>query len=358
MRFVDEVSIHIESGKGGDGAVAFRREKFVPLGGPDGGDGGRGGNVVLVTTTRRSSLLELRGHAIWRAKDGERGGGRQRTGKSADDVELMVPAGTRVFDDETGELLADLTEDGLRFVAARGGAPGKGNWHFKSSTNRSPTESTPGEPGVERRLRLELMLMADVGLLGFPNAGKSTLISRISAARPKVADYPFTTLVPNLGVVDRGIEGNFVVADIPGLIRGAADGAGLGHQFLRHLQRTRTLLHLVSLGPDELDPPEERYSAIRDELMRYDPDLATRPERIVLTKVDLVDESEIAAARDAILARATGRARPKVHSISAATGAGIKELVDHTALDVQRLREAALADGPSVVQPPGVGPNA
>lgn len=353
MRFVDEASIHVLSGDGGNGVASFRREKYVPFGGPDGGDGGRGGDVVLVATTRRNTLLDLRGHHIWRAERGQNGMGKQKTGRGAPPTEILVPVGTRVFDEETGERIADLTEDGQRVVVAKGGAPGLGNIHFKSSTNRAPRQCSPGEPGEERHLRLELMLMADVGLLGFPNAGKSTLISRVSAARPKVADYPFTTLAPNLGVVRVSDEDSFVVADIPGLIRGAAEGAGLGHQFLRHVQRTRCLLHLVSMGPEEVEPPDERYAAIRDELERYDPDLAGRPERVVLTKADVTTETEVRAARDAILARVTGRPKPEVHLISAVTGHGLKSLVRATWRDVQQAREAGGVEDADAPLPPG-----
>ena len=323
MRFTDEARIRVVSGSGGNGAVSFRREKYVPFGGPDGGDGGRGGDVVVRATTRRNSLMELRGRTHLVADNGERGGIRQMTGAGAEDAVLEVPVGTRLLNDVTGELIADLVSDGASVVVARGGAGGKGNMRFKSSTNRAPRESTPGEEGEEVMLRLELLLMADVGLLGFPNAGKSTLIRCISSARPRVADYPFTTLVPNLGVVDMGVEGTFVVADIPGLIRGAADGVGLGHRFLRHVSRNRLLLHLISLGPDEAEPPAKRYHDIRGELERYDPALLDRPEVVVLTKIDTVPPE----IRDELVAEveATVPGR-KVYVISAPTRQGIDAL--------------------------------
>ncbi|RME24640.1 MAG: GTPase ObgE [Deltaproteobacteria bacterium] len=336
MRFIDETRIRVASGRGGDGCASFRREKFVPFGGPDGGDGGRGGDVVLVATHRRNTLLELRSRPVWKAQAGQPGRGAQRTGRNGDDCVIEVPVGTRVFDDDTGEVIADLTEDGQRVVVAPGGHGGRGNVHFKSSTNRAPTRKTPGGPSVERVLRLELLLMADVGLVGFPNAGKSTLIRTISAARPRVADYPFTTLVPSLGVVDLGLDGSFVVADIPGLIRGAAEGAGLGHQFLRHIQRTRLLLHLVSLEPTGLDgksvvvdedPPTAclaRYDAIRAELAAFDPELGHRRELVVLTKADLASAETIETIRGAFADRVGA---DRVEVISAVTGAGRDALV-------------------------------
>jgi GTP-binding protein len=323
MRFVDEARIRVVSGSGGNGAVSFRREKYVPFGGPDGGDGGRGGDVIVTATTRRNSLMELRGRTQIVAESGERGGIRQKTGAGADSAVLEVPVGTRLLNDATGELIADLVADGESIVVARGGAGGKGNMRFKSSTNRAPREFTPGEAGEEFKIRLELLLMADVGLLGFPNAGKSTLIRCISSARPRVADYPFTTLVPNLGVVDMGLEGTFVVADIPGLIRGAADGVGLGHRFLRHVSRNRLLLHLISLGPDETEPPAKRYQDIRSELERYDSALLDRPEVIVLTKIDTVPpeiREDLVAEVQAVV---PGR---RVHVISAPTRQGITSL--------------------------------
>lgn len=324
MRFIDEARIQVRAGNGGDGASSFRREKFVPYGGPDGGDGGKGGDIVFIADPGRSTLTELRGKSLWKAEHGVNGLGKRMYGRRGKPTEIRVPVGTRVFDDDTGEILCDLTDEDVAVVIAEGGRGGLGNVHFKTSTNRTPRKATPGKPGQELTLKLELMLMADVGLLGFPNAGKSTFISRVSAARPKVADYPFTTLVPSLGVVDMGIDGSFVIADIPGLIEGAADGAGLGHRFLKHVQRTRVLLHLLSLGPDELTPPEERYASIRAELGRYDEDLTRRPELIALTKTDLVDAEHLEEARAAV-AEAAGGAT--VHALSSVRGDGVRPML-------------------------------
>ena len=334
MRFIDEARIQVRSGNGGDGASSFRREKFVPYGGPDGGDGGNGGDVVLVADEGRSTLSEMRGKVLWKAEHGVHGQGKRMYGRRGKAVEIRVPVGTRVFDDETDEVICDITEADSRVVVAEGGRGGLGNVHFKTSTNRTPRKATTGKPGAEKRLRLELMLMADVGLLGFPNAGKSTFISRVSAARPKVADYPFTTLVPSLGVVDMGVDGSFVIADIPGLIEGAAEGAGLGHRFLKHVQRTRVLLHLLSLGPDELTPPEARYAAIRAELARYDDDLTRRSEVIALTKTDLVDAEQLEEARAAV-AEAAGGA--PVLAISSVRGDGLRPLLGLLWRHVQEL---------------------
>jgi GTP-binding protein len=332
MRFIDEAHIQVFSGAGGNGCRSFRREKFVAFGGPDGGDGGRGGDVVLLASYRKTTLLELRGKTIWRAKRGEHGRGKQQTGAGGDSITIVVPVGTRVFDEETDEILADLTEDGQHWIAAKGGNGGRGNLFFKSSTNRGPTKTTQGVPGEELSLRLELMLMADVGLLGFPNAGKSTFISAVSAAKPKVADYPFTTLAPSLGVVKMGMDASFVIADIPGLVEGASEGTGLGHQFLRHVSRTRVLAHLVSLGShdegvvaggdaEDLDPLR-RYRALRTELERYDSALAGRPEIIVLTKLDLVDEDTVGEMKQ-LFERETGK---PVLAISAPLHEGTTEL--------------------------------
>jgi GTPase len=293
MKFVDEAVIEVIAGDGGNGAVSFRREKYVPRGGPDGGDGGRGGSIYVVADRNINTLIDYRYARIHRAKPGENGRGADQYGRGAEDVTLRVPVGTVITDDDTGELVADLAADGQRSVVAAGGKGGLGNLHFKSSTNRAPRQSTPGEAGERRRLRLELKVLADVGLLGLPNAGKSTLIRAISAARPRVADYPFTTLAPHLGVVRADENRSFVVADIPGLIEGAAEGAGLGHHFLRHLQRTRLLLHVVDLAPlDDAADPLTDARAIVKELRRYDPALYEKPRWLVLNKLDLIPESE------------------------------------------------------------------
>lgn len=293
MKFIDEALIEVEAGSGGNGAVSFRREKYVPRGGPDGGDGGRGGSIYAVADRNLNTLIDYRYARIHRAKGGEHGHGADRYGRGAPDLSLRVPVGTVITDAETGAPVADLDRDGARALLARGGRGGLGNLHFKSSVNRAPRQSTPGEPGEKRRLRLELRVLADVGLLGMPNAGKSTLIRAISAARPKVADYPFTTLAPQLGMVRTGNDRGFVIADVPGLIEGAAGGAGLGLRFLRHLQRTRLLLHVVDLAPfDPAANPVADARAIVEELRRYDPALHAKPRWLVLNKIDLIAEDE------------------------------------------------------------------
>jgi GTP-binding protein len=326
MKFVDEVEIVATSGKGGRGCSSFRREKYVAFGGPDGGDGGRGGHVYLVADRAVTTLYHLRHQTLWRAQPGEPGGTRLKTGSMGEDTRIRVPVGTivRLLDDEgepVGDPLFELLLDGDERLVAEGGKGGLGNTHFKTSTNRAPRKTTPGGPAQELRLRLELKLVADVGLLGFPNAGKSTLISTISAARPRIADYPFTTLVPHLGVVSMGTEGEFVVADIPGLIEGAAEGKGLGLRFLRHVERTRMLLHLVSLS--EQGDPLDRWRILRRELREYDPALAERPEIVVLTQVDAAEPELVAEARAAFTAELG--APPFV--ISAVTREGVPELV-------------------------------
>ena len=292
MKFVDEATIDVKAGDGGNGCVSFRREKFIPRGGPDGGDGGDGGSIYLVADTGMNTLADFRYDRRFRAQRGENGAGRNCTGKSGEDLEVRVPAGTLIYDEETGELLGDLVSGDQRLLVARGGFHGIGNARYKSSTNRTPRQSKPGTPGEQRTLRLELKLLADVGLLGKPNAGKSTLIRAISSARPKVADYPFTTLYPNLGVVRVAAHRSFVVADIPGLIEGAAEGAGLGIQFLKHLSRTGLLLHIVDVAPLDGSNPVADVHAIVNELGRFSAELGERERWLVLNKVDLLPEDE------------------------------------------------------------------
>jgi GTP-binding protein len=326
VKFIDEAWIEVIAGDGGNGSASFRREKFVPRGGPDGGDGGRGGSIWLVANRNINTLIDYRFARIHRAKRGENGHGADKYGKGAEDVVLRVPVGTLVQDADTGETLADLAHDGERAEVARGGKGGLGNLHFKSSTNRAPRQFTRGEEGVKRKLHLELKVLADVGLLGLPNAGKSTFIRAVSAARPKVADYPFTTLAPNLGVVRADADRSFVVADIPGLIEGAADGAGLGMQFLRHLERTRLLLHLVDIAPlDEGADPVRDAKAIVNELKRYDESLYAKPRWLVLNKLDLVPEDERAARVKAFVK--AYRWKGPVFAITAINGDGCRELV-------------------------------
>lgn len=299
MKLVDEVEITVTAGNGGNGCVGFRREKFIPLGGPDGGDGGNGGSVLIVTDENLNTLVDFRHQTMFRAGRGENGMGRQMYGKGGDDKVIVVPVGTVVHNVMTDEVIGDLTEHGQSLLVARGGQGGLGNMHFKSSTNRSPRQSTTGEPGEERTLRLELKLLADIGLLGFPNAGKSTLIRAVSAATPKVADYPFTTLYPNLGVVSVEPARSFVIADIPGLIEGAADGAGLGALFLRHIQRTRVLLHLVEIAPLDGTDAVDQVRAIERELEKFDAALLDKPRWLLINKADtlLPEEAEAEAAR-------------------------------------------------------------
>lgn len=342
MKFVDEASIRVEAGKGGDGCLSFRHEKYVEKGGPDGGDGGNGGSVYLTGDKDLNTLVDFRFQPRYRAKKGEAGKGSDRTGAKGDDIVLKVPLGTSVFDDDSGDYLGDVSETGQRLLVARGGKHGLGNAHFKSSTNRAPRQTTPGEPGEIRNLRLELKLIADVGLLGLPNAGKSTLISAVSAARPKVADYPFTTLVPNLGVVRLDRDASFVIADIPGLIEGAAEGAGLGVQFLKHLSRTRILLHLVEVAPVDGSEPAENYRTIQHELAKYSAGIAGKPQWLVLTKIDLLADEQ----RDQVIARLAdemGYAGP-VHAISAVTGAGVDVLMGDIYQYLRELDQQAAAN--------------
>ena len=340
MKFIDEAKIEVYGGKGGNGATSFRREKFVPRGGPDGGDGGKGGSVFALADENVNTLVEYRFVKRYQAKDGEKGHGSDRYGAGADDIELHMPVGTLIRDVDTDEIVADLTYHGQRVCVAKGGKGGLGNIHFKSSTNRAPKQSTPGEEGEARTLLLELKVLADVGLLGMPNAGKSTLIRAVSAARPKVADYPFTTLYPNLGVVRIDENNSFVMADIPGLIEGAADGAGLGHRFLKHLSRTGLLLHVVDLAPfDENTDIAGEALAIVHELQKYDEALYNKPRWLVLNKLDMLDNEE-AQAREQAFLQAIGwdypepddrfafdLETPRLFKISALTHDGTQELV-------------------------------
>ena len=338
MKFVDEASITVTAGKGGNGSASFRREKFIPFGGPDGGDGGRGGSVYLEGDSGLNTLVDFRHQRKYKAQNGQGGSGRNMTGKSGEDIVIRVPLGTIVTDEETGDHIGDVTADGQQLLVARGGKGGLGNLHFKSSTNRAPRQTVPGAPGEERGLHLELRVLADVGLLGFPNAGKSTLISTVSAARPKVADYPFTTLYPNLGVVRIDVERSFVIADIPGLIEGAAEGTGLGIQFLRHLQRTRLLLHLVDLAP--LNPDEDPATQVRQleaEMQKFDPALLDKPRWLVFTKADLLPADE-AGERAAQAVAELDWSAPWM-LISAVTQSGTEELMQRVSAELARIRE-------------------
>ncbi len=344
MKFVDEATIRVQAGNGGNGCLSFRREKYVEKGGPDGGDGGHGGSVYLVADAAMNTLADFRVARKFRAENGQPGAGRNRTGRSGDDHEVRVPCGTVVHDVDTGELICDLTDDGDRRKVAEGGRGGLGNTRFKSSVNRAPRKTTPGTPGEGRHLKLELKVLADVGLLGMPNAGKSTLISAMSQAKPKIADYPFTTLHPNLGVVRVGRLQSFVMADIPGLIEGASDGAGLGIQFLRHLSRTGLLLHVVDIAPvdqsfGETPSPASEVRAIETELGRYSDELAAKPRWLVANKIDLIEES----ARDDALRALVDELewQDPAFAVSAATGEGTEELAQAI---MQALEEARADD--------------
>ena len=318
--FVDEVEIYVEAGKGGDGCVSFRREKYVPRGGPDGGDGGDGGSVIILARHGVDSLSQLAHRKHWRARCGQAGGSAKCHGASSDDLIILVPPGTIIIDAQHGHVLKDLAADGDRVIAAQGGHGGKGNVRFKSSTNRTPRESTPGTPGEVRMIKLELKVIADVGLIGKPNAGKSTLLSRLSRARPEIAPYPFTTKHPNLGRVQLNIDHSFIMADIPGLIEGAHDGVGLGHEFLRHVERAGILVHLVEPDPTDGTNPAANYRAIRQELEMHDEGLGRRPEIVAVTKADLPRCEEVRKE----LADEFDR---EVLLISAVTGQGLNTLV-------------------------------
>ena len=358
MKFVDEATIEVIAGKGGNGAASFRREKFIPRGGPDGGDGGRGGTIYAVADRNINTLIDYRYSRLHRGKNGENGRGSDQYGAGAPDITLRVPVGTTIFDADTGEQLFDLDRNGQKVVLAAGGEGGRGNIHFKSSTNRAPKQFTYGQEGEQRRLRFELKVLADVGLLGLPNAGKSTFISRVSNAKPKIADYPFTTLHPNLGVVRTSESRSFVIADIPGLIEGASEGAGLGHLFLRHLSRTRVLLHLVDVASpdpdiDPVGPAVEGAKAIVEELRKYDQALYEKPRWLVLNKLDMVNNPDDVKQR---ICKALDWKGP-VFIISGLTGEGTQDLVWALQdwLDAERQREnteSDKADGSYIAEDP------
>ena len=338
MKFVDEATIRVQAGNGGHGCLSFRREKFVEKGGPDGGDGGAGGSVYLRADSAMNTLVDFRVARKFRAESGQGGAGRNKTGKSGTDLDVTIPCGTVVHDVDTGELIGDLTVPGERLIVAAGGTGGLGNTRFKSSTNRAPRKTTTGTQGESRHLRLELKLLADVGLLGLPNAGKSTLIRAMSAARPKVADYPFTTLHPNLGVVSVGQLQSFVMADVPGLIEGAADGAGLGVRFLKHLQRTRLLLHLVDVAPlDDKSDPSADVAAISRELQKFAGGVDQKPRWLVLNKIDLLTADELRQRRQSLVDQLGWNA--PVFEISGVTGAGTDKLAQAVMQHLEAERE-------------------
>jgi GTP-binding protein len=339
MQFVDEVKIHVKAGDGGRGCVSFRREKFVPMGGPDGGDGGDGGDVWFRVDRELGTLLDFRYKVHYKAESGGHGMGKKMHGKGGEDLIVRVPPGTLIHDAETGELLADLTEPDQRVLLLKGGMGGRGNARFVSSTNRAPRHAQPGTPGEERSLHLELKLLADVGLVGMPNAGKSTLISAVSAARPKIADYPFTTLVPNLGVVRYGGYKTFVMADIPGLIKGASEGHGLGTRFLKHVERTDLFLHLVDLSDLQSGDPLENFAMINRELLRHKPELLDKTQLVVLSKIDI---TEVRARMAEVIPYFSSRGY-RVFPISAVTGEGVKELVTAVSGELERMRQTGKA---------------
>lgn len=335
MQFIDEARIFVKSGKGGDGCVSFRREKFVAKGGPNGGDGGNGGDVIIAADGQMNSLLDHRYKKHYNAKNGENGRGKDQHGKNGADLIVPVPIGTIVKNLETEEILGDLTENNQQIVVAKGGRGGKGNARFTSSTNQAPRFATEGKDGEEFEIGLELKILADVGILGFPNAGKSTLISKISAAKPKIADYPFTTLVPNLGVVEYGDYKTFIIADIPGIIEGAHEGVGLGIQFLRHVERTHILIHMLDLTPDTDRNPIDDYKKMNKELRLYSEELAKKPQIIVLNKIDIADAEDISLKIENYF-KDIGI---EVYKISAITGKGTKELIYKVAEKLEKLKE-------------------
>jgi GTP-binding protein len=337
MQFIDEVKIWVKGGDGGRGCVSFRRERFVPRGGPDGGDGGKGGAIILMATEGLSTLLDLRYQQRYRAPNGAHGKGKDQTGKSGDDLIISVPVGSVVKDAETGEVLHDLVAAEERFLAATGGRGGRGNARFATATRQTPRFAEPGEKGEQRWLRLELKLLADVGIVGHPNVGKSTLLRRVSAARPKVADYPFTTLVPHLGVVSYGELKAFVMADIPGLIAGAHEGTGLGSRFLRHIERTRLLVHILDISADLQGDPWHQYEEINEELGKFHPSLLEKPQVVVLNKIDLPEVRErIRPMKDAFRQKGV-----ELFAISAVTGEGVDEMIRETGRQWELLKGAA-----------------
>lgn len=337
--FIDRVKIEIRAGDGGNGSINFRREKFAPMGGPDGGDGGNGGSVIFTADHNLGTLLDFTFQRIFMAENGERGQRKKMSGKSGDDLILKLPVGSMIYDADTGELIADMDSDGKTLMAAKGGNGGWGNVHFKTSVNQAPRRANPGQPGERKNLILELKLIADVGIAGYPNAGKSTLISRISAARPKIAEYPFTTLTPNLGVVQWGEGQTYVVADVPGLIEGASDGKGLGHQFLRHLERTKLILHLID--PVAHEPGRSLlsdYHVINRELSIYSPELAGKPQIVVINKADALGSEEDIGRAAQELSEQTGK---EIHVISAVTGYGVDKLVTLVGAKLAEMKKEA-----------------
>ena len=351
MHFVDEAIIHVHAGAGGDGSKSFRREKYVPKGGPDGGDGGDGGSVVFVADPNKNTLIDFAGKHHWRADNGENGARKKMYGRGGEDLIVPVPPGTLVHDVNKSITIADLTDPGSTAVVAKGGKGGRGNFHFRTSTHQAPREFEEGTPGEERNLKLELKLIADVGLAGLPNAGKSTLLAAVSAARPKVADYPFTTLAPQLGIVNLAGDRQFVLADIPGLIEGAHGGAGLGHAFLRHVERTKLIVHLVDLYPPEGSDPAEHYRTIRRELEAFSPALAAKPEVVAGNKIDLTPGED-----DDAIARLTEAVAQPIFPISAATRVGIPALLAEVWSRLQALREREARPEPNST-PPQIPPH-
>ena len=334
MKFIDEAKIYVKAGDGGRGCVSFRREKYVPKGGPDGGNAGKGGDVIFIADNRLTSLLDFQYKREFSAERGQHGMGSLCSGKNGEDLVIKLPIGTLIKDQETGEVLSDLTHDGETFVCCKGGRGGKGNAHFATSTHQTPRFAQPGEPGTERNLKLELKLLADVGIIGFPNAGKSTLISHISAAKPKVADYPFTTLVPHLGIVKYGDFGGYVVADIPGLIEGAHEGKGLGIKFLKHIERTRLFIHVLDLSPFTERDPKEDFKVVNNELRSFNPELAAREQVVALNKVDVTEANELVPE----MLKFFEGLGIKVFPISAATGKGLAGLVNYVGKEVERFK--------------------